>query len=507
MIRTRFAPSPTGGLHIGGVRTALFCYLYAKQHGGQFILRIEDTDQSRFVAGAEEYIAETLAWCGIKPDESPQIGGEYAPYRQSERKAAGIYQQYADRLIADGNAYYAFDTPEQLEAIRHAFEAEGKRFQYDAHTRLLPQLRNSLTMSPKAVAEALANGERVVVRIKMPIGETIQLNDLIRGKVEFRSDLTDDKILLKADSMPTYHLAVVVDDYLMRITHAFRGEEWLPSAPVHIKLYDYLGWKNNMPQFAHLPLILKPDGKGKLSKRDGDRLGFPVYALAWFNRETGIPTLGFREQGFSPQAVINFLALLGWNNGTEQEIFSLDELVAQFDITRVNKAGAKFDYEKAKWINQQHIKAMLIEQLTAQLAAIAPEEYRHLSHEALSPAVALMRDRLVLIGDFWRDARYLFSPPTEYDASTLQKKWRPELSTVFEQLIGDLSALADFSSHAVDTAIKQTLQQQNTKIGDVMPLLRVFLTGGMGGPAVPDLITTLGQPETVNRLQRGLDKM
>lgn len=501
-IRTRFAPSPTGGLHIGGVRTALFCYLYAKKYGGQFLLRLEDTDQTRFVAGSEEYIAETLAWCGIIPDESPQIGGIHAPYRQSERKEAGIYQQYADKLIADGNAYYAFDTPEELDALRKAYEQEGKRFQYDAHTRELPILKNSLTLSNEEVKRRIAAGERTVVRIKMQMNETIQFDDLIRGNVSFKSDLTDDKILLKADAMPTYHLAVVVDDYLMGITHAFRGEEWLPSAPVHLKLYDYLGWKDKIPYFAHLPLILKPDGKGKLSKRDGDRLGFPVYALSWQNRETGIPTMGFREQGFLPQAVINFLALLGWNSGTEQEIFSMEELIQKFDIERVNKAGAKFDYEKSKWFNQQYIKAMPAPDLAAILLSIAPDAYRHVSLDYLTQAAALMKDRLVFPSDFWRDALYLFQAPNNYDQATLQKKWKPELALVFDDLALQISAINDFSAANIEAMLKQYMHDNNLKVGDMMPLLRVFLTGGMGGPAVHELMALLGSTEVHNRLKK-----
>jgi glutamyl-tRNA synthetase len=505
LVRTRFAPSPTGGLHIGGVRTALFCYLYAKKHGGQFILRLEDTDQNRFVEGSEAYIVENLLWCGIIPDESPQLGGQYAPYRQSERKAVGIYQQYADQLIADGNAYYAFDTPEELDAIRKEYEQAGKRFQYDAHTRQLPILKNSLTLAPEEVARRRAANETCVVRIKMPLNETIVFDDLIRGRVEFKSDLTDDKILLKADAMPTYHLAVVIDDYLMKITHAFRGEEWLPSAPVHLKLYDYLGLKDQMPRFAHLPLILKPDGKGKLSKRDGDRLGFPVYALSWLNRETGMPTLGFREQGFLPQAVVNFLALLGWNSGTEQEIFSMNELIEKFDIERVNKAGAKFDYEKAKWFNQQYIKAMPNHELAAQLWELAPPTDQPFTLNYLEQATAMMKDRLVFIADFWREALYLFQAPAQYDQATIQKKWKPEFATTFAHLAAQLQTVPDFSAGNIEQFLKQYTHDNNLKAGDIMPLLRVFLTGSMGGPAIPDLMALLGKQETEHRIKRAID--
>lgn len=500
-IRTRFAPSPTGGLHIGGVRTALFSYLYAKKHGGDFVLRIEDTDQTRFVEGAEDYINETLKWCGILPDESPQIGGQYAPYRQSERKQQGDYQKYAEQLVAQGDAYYAFDTTEDLAALRLQFEQEGKKFQYDAATRQLPILKNSLTLPPQEVTDRLAQNHAAVIRIKMPELGQISFDDLIRGHISFEAHLTDDKVLLKGDGMPTYHLAVVVDDYLMNITHAFRGEEWLPSAPVHIRLYECLGWTDKMPQFAHLPLILKPDGKGKLSKRDGDKLGFPVYALAWLNRQTNVPTMGFREQGFLPEAVNNFLAFLGWHPETDQELFSLDELVQQFDITRVNKAGAKFDYNKAKWFNEQYLRHTANDNLATAALISAPETSKNISVSYLSQVFGLMKERLTFAKDIWTEGSYFFERPTTYDAKTLQKKWKPELVPYFAQLNQLLLDECTTDVAALEAITKNLATEADLKIGDVMPLLRLSLTGSMAGPGVFDMMAVMGIDEVVDRIK------
>lgn len=498
-IRVRFAPSPTGGLHIGGVRTVLFNYLFAKQHNGKFILRIEDTDQSRLVEGAEAYIIECLDWCGLMADEGPHVGGPFEPYRQSERKE--IYKKYADQLIQQGNAYYAFDTSEDLEQKR----AEIPNFQYGQHTRL--QMRNSLTLSEKEVAELVQNNTPHVIRIKMPEEEQITFTDMIRGEVTFDSNLVDDKVLLKADGMPTYHLAVVVDDYSMKISHAFRGEEWLPSAPVHILLWEYLGWKNQMPQWAHLPLILKPDGNGKLSKRDGERLGFPVFATNWTDPKTGQTTGGFREMGFLPEAFINFLAVLGWNDGTEQELFSLEELIQKFDIKRINKAGAKFDFEKAKWFNTEWIKRsdrqMLLPALKVQLA----ENGVSATDDYLLKAFDLVRDRLTFTNDFWTQAAFLFKSPEEIDLESIKPKWNPEKTTFFHQFINHPEFNNQSDSVALEALFKQIALEQNLKVGEVMLPLRIFLVGGKFGPGVFDIVQFLGEEETSKRILTGLTQL
>ena len=433
-VRVRFAPSPTGGLHIGGVRTVLFNYLFAKHHGGDFILRIEDTDQSRFVPGAEQYIMDTLAWCGLSPDESPAVGGDYAPYRQSERKH--LYKKYADQLIADGYAYYAFDTPSDLENKRN----EIPNFQYNkAHRK---EMKNSISLSENEVNDLLKNNTPYVVRIIMPEQETLSFNDLIRGEVSFDTSTVDDKVLLKADGMPTYHLAVVVDDHLMKITHAFRGEEWLPSAPVHILLWKYLFGLNHMPQWAHLPLILKPEGHGKLSKRDGERLGFPVFAMDWMDPNTKEQTIGFKERGFLPEALINLLALLGWNDGTDKEIFSIDELIAQFSLERVHKGGAKFDYEKAKWFNQEWIKKTSNDEL----ATLVKPFYDDAQIEVHEPAylvkvIGLIKDRCHLLTDFITQGSFFFKAPTEIDTASILTKWEEKKQGFFTALSGDYEAM------------------------------------------------------------------
>ncbi len=496
-VRVRFAPSPTGGLHLGGVRTALFNYLFAKQNGGSFVLRVEDTDQTRFVAGAEEYILDCLRWCGIEPDESPIHGGEYGPYRQSERKPA--YREYAARLIASGNAYYAFDTAEELDTQRKLYP----NFRYSHENRL--QLRNSLSLPAAETERLLAEGHPYVIRIKMPVGETIGFEDMIRGVVSFDASLVDDKVLLKADGMPTYHLAVVVDDHEMAITHAFRGEEWLPSAPVHILLWEYLGWRTEMPQWAHLPLILKPDGNGKLSKRDGDRLGFPVYAMNWSDPKTGDLTKGFRELGFLPEAFVNMLALLGWNDGTDQELFSLNELVEKFTIDRISKAGAKFDFEKAKWFNHEWLKRsddrVLIPQLNGLLATHGITDTGAIG---VADVLPLVRDRLTLLTDFWEQAAYFFVRPKRYDLAAVQPKWDVEKRAFFADMIEKLENFAPWHPAELESFYKLAIQASGMKVGELMLPLRIMLVGGKFGPHVFDIAALLGREETVARMRSGL---
>ena len=452
-VRVRFAPSPTGGLHLGGVRTVFFNYLFAKQLGGDFILRIEDTDQGRFVAGAEEYILNTLAWCGLEPDESPKHGGPYAPYRQSERKAG--YQQYAEQLVKAGYAYYAFDTPAELEAMRTAFKTpENPSPQYNQLVR--DKMRNSLLLDQSEVDGLLAAGTPYVIRIKMPLDETVSFTDMIRGEVSFHTSQVDDKVLLKADGMPTYHLAVVVDDYLMKITHAFRGEEWLPSAPVHILLWKYLGWETDMPEWAHLPLILKPDGNGKLSKRDGDRLGFPVFAMDWTDPKTGETTIGFKEKGFLPEAFVNLLAMLGWNDGTDREIFSIKELIEKFTIDRVHKGGAKFDYEKAKWYNHEWIKQMDTQQLLPAIKnAFANQGIQITDLPFLEKVISLVKDRCTLLPDFVQQGSFFFQSPSNIDVAAIKPKWDAQKNMFFTELIRAWELSTLWESHDLEKEFKE----------------------------------------------------
>ena len=501
-VRVRFAPSPTGGLHIGGVRTVLFNYLFAKHHGGEFILRIEDTDQSRFVPGAEQYIMDTLAWCGLSPDESPAVGGAYAPYRQSERKQ--LYKKYADQLIADGYAYYAFDTPADLENKRN----EIPNFQYNkAHRK---EMKNSISLSENEVNDLLKNNTPYVVRIIMPEQETLSFDDLIRGEVSFDTSTVDDKVLLKADGMPTYHLAVVVDDHLMKITHAFRGEEWLPSAPVHILLWKYLFGLNHMPQWAHLPLILKPEGHGKLSKRDGERLGFPVFAMDWMDPNTKEQTIGFKERGFLPEALINLLALLGWNDGTDKEIFSIDELVAQFSLARVHKGGAKFDYEKAKWFNQEWIKKTSNDQL----ATLVKPFYDDAQIEVHEPAylvkvIGLIKDRCHLLTDFITQGSFFFKAPTEIDTASILTKWEEKKQGFFTALTGDYEAMiskGDTQPIAADLEIhfKALAATHEIKPGDLMLPFRIMLVGGKFGPGVFEIIQAIELKDAKERIEYSL---
>ncbi|MGX5818507.1 glutamate--tRNA ligase [Chitinophaga lutea] len=500
-VRVRFAPSPTGGLHLGGVRTVLFNYLFARQHQGEFVLRIEDTDQTRFVPGAEEYIVECLRWCGLEPDESPEKGGPYAPYRQSERKP--LYRQYAETLVATGHAYYAFDTPEELEAMREAEKTKGNHSpQYNQQIRT--GMRNSLTLDAATVKELLDKGTPHVVRIKMPDNETVSFTDMIRGEVSFQTSTVDDKVLLKADGMPTYHLAVVVDDYLMRITHAFRGEEWLPSSPVHILLWRYLGWETEMPQWAHLPLILKPDGNGKLSKRDGDRLGFPVYAMNWTDPKTGELTKGFRENGFLPEAFVNMLAMLGWNDGSGQEIFSLPELVEKFSITRVHKGGAKFDYDKAKWFNHEYIVKTPDAELAALLEPVLAEKHVISTPEYTALVAGLVKERCHFVNEIWDHGFFFFQRPSTYDVASVKPKWTPEKQAFFEAWSVMLGSQTEFTAEALENGFKQLAADKGLKPGELQLPFRIMLCGGKFGPPVFVIAETLRQKETIERIVLGL---
>lgn len=502
-VRVRFAPSPTGPLHMGGVRTALYNYLFAKKHNGTFILRVEDTDQTRFVPKAEEYIIESLKWCGIPATEGVGFGnGTYGPYRQSERKH--MYKQYADKLVETGNAYYAFDTPEELEQMRENLKKAGVSApQYNTITR--NSMKNSLTLSAEEVQKKLENNEPFVIRLKVPRNEEIKFNDIIRGWVAVQSANIDDKVLYKSDGMPTYHLANVVDDYLMKITHVIRGEEWLPSAPLHVLLYRFFGWEDIMPRFAHLPLILRPDGNGKLSKRDGDRLGFPVFPLNWTDPETGEQSVGYKERGYYPQAFLNILALLGWNSGTNQEIFSLEELVSSFSLERVSKAGAKFDPEKAKWFNQQYLRMQTPQQLAQ---TWLPE----LTEKGIKPEIAfienvckLLQEKAHFISEFWSLGSFFFMAPESFDKDVVKKRWNEKTHLFLETLKNNFSQLEKFTAAETELLFKTTCEQTETKPGEVMQLLRVCITGVGGGPALFEIIQLLGKEEINNRINKALD--
>jgi len=496
-VRVRFAPSPTGPLHIGGVRTALYNYLFAKKNKGKFLLRIEDTDQTRYVPGAEEYIIESLRWCGIAYDEGVGAGGPHAPYRQSERK--DLYRRYADQLVAEGNAYYAFDTPEALEEMRERLKARGVATpQYDAFTRL--GMTNSLTLSEAECTARINSGEPYVIRILIPENEEILVNDLIRGEVNVHSSRLDDKVLFKSDGMPTYHLANIVDDHLMEITHVIRGEEWLPSAPLHVLLYKYLGWEP--PQFAHLPLLLKPDGNGKLSKRDGDRLGFPVFPLRWTDPVSGEVSSGYRESGYLPLAFINMLALLGWNPGTEQEVFSLDELVELFSIERVGKSGSKFDPEKAKWFNHHYLSALDNASVAGLLGNLLEEKGLSASPDYIREVVALTKERAVLIPDLFEQSWFFFSAPETYDEKVIQKFWKPETPALLLKISELLEHIEDFSAGNLETQIKAFIHDNGLGMGQVMNTLRLVLVGGSFGPGVAAIIALLGRQETLKRISR-----
>ncbi|CAN5212355.1 glutamate--tRNA ligase [soil metagenome] len=498
--RVRFAPSPTGPLHIGGVRTALYNFLLARQLGGTFILRIEDTDQERFVPGAEDYITETLAWCGLQVDEGPHVGGPHAPYRQSERKP--MYRQFAEQLLASGNAYYAFDTADELNTLRENTQGGSSTFKYDAATRM--QLNNSLTLTEAEVKERLSRGDEYVIRLKVTADQEVVFEDVIRGTVSFQSNQLDDKVLLKSDGMPTYHMANVVDDHLMEITHVIRGEEWLPSAPTHVLLYRAFGWESTMPKFAHLPLILKPDGNGKLSKRDGDRLGFPVFSLDWTNPDTGEVSKGFRERGFLPEPFLNMLAFLGWNPGTEQEIFTTDELIAAFSLERINKAGAKFDFEKAKWFNQQYIKTIEPAELAKLVKPQLDKKGVNVAPEFLTEASRLLSERITFLNDFWEQGQIFFQPPAQYDVAMLKKKWKEGKKEFFPELVDRIEKLTDYTATALETEVKLFMETHSLGFGDVLPIIRIMLTGTMQGPAVFDTAVLIGREETLKRMRKGM---
>jgi glutamyl-tRNA synthetase len=501
-VRVRFAPSPTGGLHLGGVRTVLYNFLFAKQNGGDFILRIEDTDQNRYVPGAEEYINKCLEWCGLYPDESPVKGGQFGPYRQSERKE--IYKKYAEQLIGNGHAYYAFDTPEEIEAMREKLKVEGRgNLQYDHHVRM--QMKNSLTLSHDETRQLIQNKAPYVIRIKINPDEIISLNDIIRGELKFDTNNVDDKVLLKADGMPTYHLAVVVDDYLMRITHAFRGEEWIPSAPVHILLWRYLGWEAQMPAWAHLPLILKPDGNGKLSKRDGERLGFPVFAMNWQDPSTAEVIKGFKEMGFLPEAFVNLLAVLGWNDGTEQEIFTLDELIQKFSVERVHYTGAKFDFEKAKWFNHEWIKRLPVGNYKLQVKKIFEKEGIIISDDKqLEKVLELVKDRCTLLTDFIQQASFFFKTPIEIDLSAIKPKWDERKNQFFIELIRGYELTNVWKHDDIEKEFKEIAAAHQMKSGELLFAFRIMLVGGKFGPAVFDIASVIGKEETINRITNTL---
>ena len=507
-VRVRFAPSPTGALHIGGVRTALYNYLFARQHGGDLVFRIEDTDSTRFVPGAEEYIIESFKWLGIQFDEGVSFGGDKGPYRQSERR--DIYKKYVQQLLDNDKAYIAFDTPEELEAKR----AEIQNFQYDSHTR--GQMRNSLTLPKDEVEQLIADGKQYVVRFKIEPGREVLVNDLIRGEVRVKTDIIDDKVLFKsADQLPTYHLANIVDDHLMEITHVIRGEEWLPSAPLHVLLYEAFGWADTMPQFAHLPLLLKPDGKGKLSKRDGDRLGFPVFPLEWHDPKTGDVSRGYREDGYFPEAVINFLALLGWNPGTEQEMFTLDELVPLFDITKCSKAGAKFAYDKGIWFNHEYILKKSAEEIAR---LWLPEVQQHCPNETLervTKVCEMMKDRVSFIKELWPLCSFFFVAPTEYDEKTAKKRWKapssspeggePGSAQQLTELISVLEGIDDFSLENQEQIVHAWIEQKEYKLGNIMNAWRLTLVGEGKGPGMFDISAFLGKEETIRRMKRAIE--
>ncbi|MCB1178223.1 MAG: glutamate--tRNA ligase [Flavobacteriales bacterium] len=504
-VRVRFAPSPTGPLHIGGVRTALYNYLFAKKNGGDFLLRIEDTDQTRYVPGAEDYILESLKWCGITPDEGVGVGGEYGPYRQSERKEEGIYKKYVDQLIESGNAYYAFDTPEELEQMRENLKAAGVAApQYNANSR--NSMKNSLTLSSEEVQKRLDAGEPYVVRVKIPRNEEVRFKDIIRGWVVVHSSNLDDKVLYKSDGMPTYHMANVVDDYLMKITHVIRGEEWLPSGPLHVLLYQFLGWADVMPEFAHLPLLLKPDGNGKLSKRDGDRLGFPVFPLEWHSPEGEISS-GYREKGYFSDAFINMLAFLGWNPGTPQEIFSLEELVQAFSLDRVGKSGAKFDPEKTRWFNEQYLRAKSNEELAQLVKPLVDEKgYQYPNDSFLVDFCGLMKERATFVEDMLADD-FLFVSPSKYDEQTLNKKWKEDTPEIILELKTILENITDFTAENIETEFKAFLERKSLGFGAVLPNFRLLVTGLGMGPSMFEICALLRKEETLTRIKVGLERV
>ena len=497
-VRVRFAPSPTGPLHIGGVRTALYNYLFARQHGGELVFRIEDTDSHRFVPGAEEYIIESFRWLGIKFDEGVSFGGNHGPYRQSERRE--IYKTYVDQLLDAGKAYIAFDTPEELEAKRN----EIQNFQYDARTRL--SMRNSLTLSKEEVDQLIADGTQYTVRFKIEPGVEVHVNDMIRGEVIVKSDILDDKVLYKsADELPTYHLANIVDDHLMEITHVIRGEEWLPSAPLHALLYQAFGWEDTMPSFAHLPLLLKPEGKGKLSKRDGDRLGFPVFPLEWNDPKSGEISSGYRESGYFPEAVVNFLALLGWNPGTEQELFTLEELVNAFDISKCSLHGAKFDFQKGIWFNHEYILKKSDDEIAALFAPIVANNGVDESMERITQVVHMMKDRVSFVKELWELCAFFFIAPSEYDEKTVKKRWKEYSAQQMTELADVLEGIEDFSIEGQEPVVMNWVEQKGYKLGDVMNAFRLTLVGIGKGPGMFDISAFLGKEETLKRMRKAIE--
>ncbi len=503
-VRVRFAPSPTGPLHMGGVRTALFNYLFAKKHNGDFLLRIEDTDQNRFVPGAEEYIIESLNWCGLIPDEGPGIGGECGPYRQSERK--DLYKKYADQLVATGWAYYAFDTPEEIDTLRKEAEAEKETFSYGIGTR--DKLNNSLNLSEETVQQKIANGDPFVVRFKMPEDTDVTEEDLIRGSVTFNTTKSlDDKVLFKSDGMPTYHLANVVDDHMMQISHVIRGEEWLPSMPLHVLLYRALGWEDSRPRFAHLPLILKPVGKGKLSKRDGDKLGFPVFPLKWVDPKTGDVSRGYREDGYFPEAFINLLALLGWNPGTEQEFFSLDELSDLFSLDRVVKSGSRFDPEKAKWFNKHYFQQKSVEELSALFLPVLREKEVVATSEKVNKVVAEIKERCEFVSELWDQSFYFFEAPESYDEKTVKKRWKEDTPDKLEEIAKLFGTVSEWNAEAIKEAFSSFMNEKEWGFGVIMNPLRLSLVGGNMGPDLFVICELLGKEETVSRINTAIEKI
>ena len=503
-VRVRFAPSPTGPLHIGGVRTALYNYLFAQNNGGKIILRIEDTDQNRLVAGAESYIINSLKWCGIEFDESVLEGGSFGPYKQSERKE--MYLPFAEQLVADGFAYYAFDTPEELTAMRERAQGAGVPSpQYNTITR--SAMQNSLTLSEDEVNKRMESGDPYVIRIKMPRNEEVKINDIIRGWVVVNTNNMDDKVIFKSDGMPTYHLANVVDDYTMKISHVIRGEEWLPSAPLHALLYKYLGWEKEMPEFAHLPLILKPDGNGKLSKRDGDRLGFPVFPIQWNNPQTKEVILGYRECGYIPEAFINMLSFLGWNPGTKQEIFSMKELIASFSLERVGKAGAKFDVDKTRWFNQQYLRAKPNLKLAEELQVILKENGVEVDIIFVAKVCGQLKERATFVKDMWEEGKYYFLPPTSYDEKIVRKKWKEDTPILLSELKNRLEEILCFSSKNIEIVFKSYLEEKDLGMGKLLPAFRLSLTGLGMGPSLFDVAFLLGKEETIKRMETALEKI
>ena len=500
-VRVRFAPSPTGPLHMGGVRTALYNYLFAKKHGGDFLLRIEDTDQTRYVPGAEEYVVDALNWCGMKIDEGASVGGDNGPYRQSERKP--MYRQYADQLIEAGHAYYAFDTPEELSEMRERLKTAGMAApQYNAVTR--SGMQNSLTLPVAEVEKRLAAGHPYIVRVKMPRNEEVKFEDIIRGWVCVNTNNLDDKVLFKSDGMPTYHLANVVDDYLMNISHVIRGEEWLPSAPLHVLLYRFFGWSELMPKFAHLPLILRPDGNGKLSKRDGDRLGFPVFPTNWKNPETGEQSSGYRERGYYPAAFNNMLAFLGWNPGTTKELFSMTELIETFSLERVGKAGAKFDFDKTNWFNQQYLRMYTGLELATQLKPFLDAE-KLIADQAYAAKVCdLMKERATFVEDILKEGRYFFEAPSSYDEKTIAKKWKEQTPQIISELSNLLKDLPSFDAESIGSCFKSFLESKDLGFGAVMPGFRVSVTGLGAGASMNEIASLLGKEEVLRRIERAL---